>query len=180
MNIDEWFSNIREKFANHMQCGKGCTACCHGLFDISMEDASKVLEGLQQLPREIQIRVREKADDINKDMRRCDPQLPHPLVLNQDDPRIDAIVDAANSPACPFLGDAGECLIYDYRPLACRLEGVPMIDIKTGPFGDWCELNFMNGIPAEARSMLALDYDALEQAGQVTFIPSVMESPELR
>jgi len=30
-NIDKWFKQIREKYANHMQCGKGCTACCQAL-----------------------------------------------------------------------------------------------------------------------------------------------------
>ncbi len=42
MNIEEWFKNIRERYSSQMQCGRGCMACCHGLFDISLADAVEV------------------------------------------------------------------------------------------------------------------------------------------
>jgi Fe-S-cluster containining protein len=149
MNIDEWFAKVRSKYAAHMQCGKGCTACCHGLFDITLADAVEVARGFQR------------------------------------------IVDGANNPPCPCLGDAGECLIYEHRPMACRLEGVPMVDVRDGLFGDWCELNFKDGIPETALRDLTQDYEGIETAQEsrsdavaeraglpnpraVTFIPSVI------
>ena len=77
-------------------------------------------------------------------------------------PESITFVDAAQSPPCPCLRDAGECLIYESRPLSCRLEGVPMVDVHRGLFGDWCGLNFKEGIPETAIANLQLDYDLLD------------------
>src|SRR5689334_19636010 len=137
-NIDAWFKRIREKYTNQMQCGKGCTACCHGLFDISLADADSVATGFRKLPDDVQRIVHLKACQLDADI--------DPKILGDDDPRIDDIVENASSAPCPCLGDSGECLIYDDRPLPCRLEGVPMVDVRDGVFGDWCELNFKDGV----------------------------------
>ena len=61
MNTDELFKQVREKYAGEMQCGKGCTACCYGLFDISLADALEVARGFQNLPIEVQREVYSKA-----------------------------------------------------------------------------------------------------------------------
>jgi hypothetical protein len=113
----------------------------------------------------------------------------------EDDERLDRIVDALDLVPCPCLGDAGECVIYEKRPLACRLEGVPLVDVQEGLFGDWCELNFTEGIPEKVLTDLEQDYNHIDllqetrsagvaqQAGisdhrVVTFIPSVIAEYE--
>jgi Fe-S-cluster containining protein len=183
MNTDDWFKRIREKYAGDMQCGKGCTACCYGLFDISLADAVEVARGFEQLSNDVQQEVYARAAEIQRAIGYT--------LFPEDDPRIDEIVEAANSPRCPLLGDAGECLIYDYRPLACRLEGVPMVDAQRQLFGDWCELNFKDGVPETALTDLQCDYDSLDVSdesrsaavarqagiadhGAITFIPTVI------
>src|SRR5262245_21718987 len=138
MSIDEWFNRIREKHAGSMQCGKGCSACCHGLFDISLADAVEVARGFQKLPLDVQKEIYTRAAELNGAIGST--------LFAEDDPQIHEIVEAAGSPRCPLLGDAGECQIYENRPLACRLEGVPMVDVEQELFGDWCELNFKDGV----------------------------------
>src|SRR5213594_4348027 len=54
VDIAEWFRRIRKQYAGQMQCGKGCTACCHGLFDISQADAVDVARGFEHLPEDVQ------------------------------------------------------------------------------------------------------------------------------
>jgi Fe-S-cluster containining protein len=195
MNIDDWFNDIRKRYASQMQCGEGCTACCYGLFDISLADAVEVARGFQGLPVEVQDQIRSKSAMLQQGIRDALGQSVRPTLFDEDDPRVDEIVNAANSPACPCLGPSGECLIYEHRPMACRLEGVPMVDVQDGLFGDWCELNFKEGIPDTALKDLAQDYDriaASEEASSnvvarqaklsdqhaVTFIPSVIAEYE--
>ena len=195
MNVDDWFKKIRRDYASQMQCGKGCTACCHGLFDISLADAADVARGFQQLSTEVQNQVLDRAAGLYDIVREAVTEPREPVLFSEDDPRIDHIIDKANNPPCPFLGNAGECLIYEHRPLSCRLEGVPMVDIHDGLFGDWCELNFTDGIPEAAKPDLAQDYDVLEENQEmrsaaiarraqvpdhssVTFIPSVIAEYE--
>jgi Fe-S-cluster containining protein len=191
MNIDQWFAQVRSKYADQMQCGKGCTACCHGLFDISLADAAQVAEGFRELPPDVQERVHSKAVAIHSVILEATRDSTQPALFDEDDLLIDHIVEAANNPPCPCLGQAGECLIYEHRPLACRLEGVPMVDVHDGLFGDWCELNFKDGIPEAALNDLRQDYNIIHASDEsrsaavaqhagvsnaraVTFIPSVI------
>ena len=150
MDLDGWFRHIRDRYAQHMKCGNGCTACCYGLFDLSLADAREVAKGFQKLPPAEQERVSSRAANLHGDIQRTARRPGVPTIFSEDDPRIDEIVDRANNPPCPFLGDAGECLIYENRPLSCRLEGVPMVDLHQGLFFDWCELNFKEGVPEKA------------------------------
>jgi len=191
INISEWFRKVREKYAGQMQCGKGCTACCHGLFDISLTDAVDVARGYSRLAPHVQKQVYARAVALYAGIRETDPDLPVPTLLSEDDILVDEIVEAAQSPPCPFLGEAGECGIYENRPLPCRLEGVPMVDVRGGLFGGWCELNFRDGVPKDAKADLQIDYDlidarqgarsetialraGLHDARAVTFIPAVV------
>jgi len=186
-----WFDKVREKYSAQMQCGKGCTACCHGLFEISLADAAEVARGFSELPPQVQREVHSRASHLQARIKSMTTDVPEPTLVGEDDPLIDRIVDAFDNPPCPFLGNAGECMIYEHRPLTCRLEGVPMIDVRDGLFGDWCELNFKEGIPEGASKDLQLDYDAIGAADDmrsdevarcaglsdphaVTFIPSVI------
>jgi Fe-S-cluster containining protein len=195
MNIDEWFGKVRRKYAEQMQCGKGCTACCYGLFDITLADAVEVSRGFASLAEELKDRVYSKSTALHRKPHDAVPDLAQPTILPEDDQRLDQIVDAVEMAPCPCLGDKGECLIYERRPLACRLEGVPMVDIHEGPFGDWCELNFTQGIPdgaladlqqnynridelQEARSAAIAHRAALSDHRAVTLIPSVIAEYE--
>src|SRR5215467_6832423 len=191
VDIDGWFKQVREKYANQMQCGKGCTACCYGLFDISLADAVEVARGFQKLPPALQHEIYSEAETLYQRMASGFPHSSAPILFAEDDTRIDEIVDSANSPKCLLLGPAGECRIYEHRPLACRLEGVPMVDIRQGLFGDWCELNFKEGIPEGSAVDFQQDYDqidaiqearsarvaanvGLDDPRAITFIPSVI------
>ena len=195
MNIDEWFKTVREKYPEQMQCGKGCTACCHGLFDITLSDALEITRAFSELSADTRQRLQARANALHHRIRDSVADLQQPAIFSEDDNRIDQIVDAIPMAPCPCLGDAGQCLIYDRRPLACRLEGVPMVDVREGPFGDWCELNFKEGLPESALADLEQDYDRIDEiqesesavvarrakipdARAVTFIPSVIAEYE--
>src|SRR5262245_50359874 len=119
--IDQWFRQIRAKYATQMQCGKGCTACCHGLFDISLADAVEIARGFQKLSPAVQQEVRTEAENLHRAIASAAGGMTEPILFVEDDPRVDGIVDSCNSPKCPLLGPAGECRVYEHRPLACRL-----------------------------------------------------------
>src|SRR5438128_11372064 len=82
----------------------------------------------RQLPAPLQERVSSRAAELYREIRRTVADAAEPFTLRADDPLIDRIVDQAGNPPCPFLGDAGECLIYEHRPLSCCLEVVPMVE----------------------------------------------------
>ncbi len=167
--IDDWFSGVRQKHSGQMQCGRGCALCCYGLFDVTFPDALVVAEGLDSLSEDVRTGVKARAAVVQQLIMREAPGLTHPYLLRHaNEARIDSIADSAKGSRCPFLGERSECLIYKHRPMACRLEGVPMLDAQDGLFGDWCELNFIGGVSAEATRDLQLDYYGI-QAAQESF-----------
>jgi hypothetical protein len=165
--LDSWFWSIQSRHADQMHCGRGCTKCCHGLFDISLPDALRITDGFNSLPEELRVAVTSRALDIHtKIINEC-PELKGPFFLGDlTEEKIDDILERIGEVRCPLLSGDDTCLIYDYRPLACILEGIPMVDAQDGLFGDWCELNFREGVSAEALKDLRLNYyeiQAIEQ-----------------
>jgi len=161
---EDWFRSICVGYPDQLQCARGCTRCCYGLFDISLPDAVITVEGMRSLSEEIQNDIIKDATETQRRIVEAAPSLASPFFLNDlSEEQIDKIVDLANEPRCPFLSQHNQCLIYDCRPLACRLEGAPMIDVEDGPFGDWCELNFTGDISSNAASALKRDYGRIQQ-----------------
>ncbi len=163
-SVDKWFGGIQERHAGGMRCGLGCSLCCYGLFDISFPDALIVAEGLSKLPGKARAGVTLRAEELHHIILEEAGELKPPYLLTEmSEERIDEIVEGAQTPRCPFLGEKNECLIYEHRPLACRLEGIPMVDLHDGLFGDWCELNFTEGVSADALRDLGKDYRGMQQ-----------------
>ncbi len=166
--VDAWFASVRQKQAGQMQCGRGCALCCRGLFDISLPDALMLAEGLNGLTPEQLARAKANAEVIQAGIQMGAPELRTPHFLDVlDEKQVDMIVEQASSPRCPLLGPENQCMVYEHRPLACRLEGLPMVDVNDGLFGDWCELNFTGGVPREALKDLENDYYGLQEVEQI-------------
>jgi len=195
--LSEWFQSLLNRFSNHIHCGEGCAHCCRGLFDISLPDALSVANGFNMLPDNLRSSISTAAGDIQKKIVREIPELKESYFLQAvSEDRIDEIVERVGEVSCPFLDDKCNCLIYDRRPLACRLEGIPMVDVSDGLFGDWCELNFRGGMASELAEALRLDYYRIQQIeteatayissrmrgdrqeGITLFIPSVIAAAE--
>ena len=197
VELDMWFRSVRVKYGARMLCGEGCTFCCYGLFDIPLPDALRVAKGLYRLSQSLQNDVAYRASTIHADLLREVPELENPFFLNSiSEARIDHLTDVFSTVRCPFLNVDDVCLIYEYRPSACVLEGIPMVDFHDGLFDDWCEFNFTEGIDPALEEDLRLDYYEIQATIQhiteslieripslptkeaTVFIPSVVASFE--
>lgn len=165
--LDKWFRLIQGKHADQMKCACGCAQCCHGLFDISLPDALWAARAFGKLPQEIRSGVAKASSEIQEKIAQEGTELQAPFFLNKiSQDRIDQLVESVHGVGCPLLDDNDGCLIYEDRPVACRLEGVPMVDFYDGVFGDWCELNFKESIPPDLAEDLRLDYYELQAVEQ--------------
>lgn len=197
LELDMWFRSVRVKYGDRMRCGKGCTFCCCGLFNIPRPDALRVATGFYRLPPSLKNEVAYRASAIHSDLLREVPELEEPFFLNSiSETRIDLLTDVFSTVRCPFLSVDNVCLIYEYRPSACVLEGIPMVDFRDGLFDDWCEFNFTEGIDPALEVDLGLDYYGIQATMQhvteslieripafpkketTVFIPSVVSSFE--
>ncbi|MBN2646060.1 MAG: YkgJ family cysteine cluster protein [Desulfuromonadaceae bacterium] len=146
--LDGWFAACVEQVGDEIRCCKGCSACCRGLFDISLLDAALLKAGFLQLEPEVRERVLARARERVHALQAQWPEFEPPYLLNRlpheewlDMPEDDPI-------PCPLLGDEGQCLVYAHRPMICRTHGLPNIDSSGEIFSDAvCTLNFKTRDP---------------------------------
>jgi len=190
--IDGWFARCIEQSGDQIACRQGCTGCCRGLFEISLLDAALLQSGFALLTDSVKEQVLDKAQARVADLQLRWPEFQAPYILNRL-PHDDWLQMPENdlSP-CPLLGADGLCLVYDARPLTCRLHGLPNIDCSGESFSDdWCTLNFIDSNPLQVpalgypfRDAFAREFDLLglfarQVTGQRqleldTFIPSAL------
>ncbi len=126
---DAWYRGVREKHPDKVPCAKGCRDCCLGLFDVTLLDGDLLREGMALLDVATRRDIEARAEAILSKLRESWPGLGETLDGWSDD-EIDALCDALGPVECPVLGPAGECRLYDHRPLTCRLSGVPVVDLS--------------------------------------------------
>jgi Fe-S-cluster containining protein len=122
-----WFDQARREHPGIIPCHQGCSACCHGPFDISVADAELIEAGLRGLPESDWLEVRRRAEELVGRMEALEPGwgAPH-AVADLGEARFDRLADALAAEPCPLLDPAGRCRIYAHRPQVCRLIGVGM------------------------------------------------------
>lgn len=190
--LDAWFSGCVERYAEDIACSKGCSACCRGLFDISLLDAGLLQSGFLQLDpairEQVLVKARWRVDELQKQW----PEFQPPYILNRLPHEEWQEMPEDDHTPCPLLNADGQCLIYAHRPMICRLHGIPNIDCSGESFGDtFCSLNFtrhdpllLNELRYPFRTIFAREFSLLEQFAERllgerrcafdTFIPSAL------
>lgn len=153
---DEFFRSVAASQPENLQCGRGCSLCCYGLFEIGSGDVPILAEGLSKLhPSRRRMIIRRAlaivAESRHPNLRECSP-------LEKE-----AFFDRTSSVACPNLDESGACMVYEARPLVCRTFGLPLRNADHY-LGDVCELNFTSA-PQEAKERAAWDLQWEDELG---------------
>lgn len=126
--IDEWQRRAREAHPGIIPCRPGCSACCLGPFDISAADALMVRDGVRALAPDQRLPLIERAGAQVARMETLAGALPPPCDLSGlDEVVLDSVTDRMEEEPCPALDAAGRCLIYQSRPMVCRLMGLGLV-----------------------------------------------------
>ena len=149
--IDSWFARSSAAHPEMIRCGKGCSGCCRALFDITLLDAYYLQQGFFKLSRLTREMVLAKAQQRVTDIKIQWPEFAPPYLLNhRTEEEWRELMPEEDETPCVLLDDSGHCLVYDYRPMTCRLHGLPLIDINGELMHDeWCTDNFVGVDPLE-------------------------------
>lgn len=128
--LDQWFAaGATRAGPGVVPCRAGCTACCHGPFDISPADARLVAHAVDRLDADQRTALHQRAEAQLARYREVVPAWGPPWdVAALGDEAFDDLVETLAALPCPALGADGACVIYAHRPATCRMIGLPMVN----------------------------------------------------
>jgi Fe-S-cluster containining protein len=116
---DASFARVAQLHPQAVACRPGCDDCCHALFDLSPMEAVSLALAFLDLPRQTRREVRRRGQKASAIF---DQTMKQAFSLRGEQ-RL-GVLSLARVP-CPLL-ENGQCLLYETRPLTCRLYGVPV------------------------------------------------------
>lgn len=161
--VDRWFAGCMERHPGEISCTSGCSACCCSLFDITLLDAWYLKSGFDRLPDRLRRPSLAKATTRLAELCELWPDFSEPYLLNlRPEEEWSGLMSDDDETPCPLLADNGTCLVYDYRPMTCRLHGLPLIDISGEIMHDeWCTMNLAGCSNPLALPGLAGEFDRI-------------------
>jgi Fe-S-cluster containining protein len=142
--VDAWFQRCSKLYPDLIACQNGCSACCRGLFDITLLDAFYLKRGFDRLPDQLNAEIAVAASTRLDLLSGVNPAFVEPWLLNSiPESDWDALMPEEDETPCLLLSETGGCLVYAHRPMTCRLNGIPLIDVSGEElFDEWCTMNF--------------------------------------
>lgn len=178
--VEEAFNRVNDAYPDLVLCKPGCTDCCYALFDLTLVEAlylnQKFTDHFQGEDRE---RMVEKANTADRRIYKLKKDAYKAAQDGRDEQ--DVVEDMAKERIrCPLLNDENLCDLYPYRPLACRIYGVPL---AIGGKGRTCGLSgFKKGEKYQTVNMdivhdqlIALSTELVQRIGSKrTGLPDVL------
>ncbi len=123
---DALFERIRSQYPELVVCREQCSSCCHALFDLSLVEALYLnAKFLERFPAGAgRAAVLDAADKADRQTVKLKRRIFKDSQAGRDSNEILAEV-ASLAVRCPLLGDDDRCRMYEFRPITCRLYGVP-------------------------------------------------------
>ncbi len=124
---DALFAHVRNSFPDCVICAQGCSDCCHALFDLSLVEAmylnAKFMETLEHGRKRSDVLSR--AADLDRQLVRMKRDF---YKGTKDGKSAEDIMHEAAlvRVPCPLLDEGDACILYDCRPITCRLYGIPL------------------------------------------------------
>lgn len=141
---DRLFQDYARTHSLKITCGPACSECCP--YDVSVHfiEAYYLRMGMQALEPQTRHTVRLRALRNISKIERLEG------FAGAIEKKSGGVVQDARAHLryllrgevrCPFVGEQGGCLVYGYRPLICRLFGIPLKIWDAKEEATWCKIN---------------------------------------
>jgi Fe-S-cluster containining protein len=118
---DQAFQQVKEEFPGCIRCEPHCADCCHAVFGLFLIEASFLKRDFDHLDEGEREAALKRGHDADQSLEK----LEETLRSFKDDPQMISYSLARARIRCPLLNDQNECVLYPYRPITCRVYGVP-------------------------------------------------------
>ena len=123
--VDKIVADVQARHGDCINCGQGCSDCCHAMFDLSLVEAlylnhkfNAAFEGQARSD------ILDRADKSERENYRIKREA---FKLSREGAKSADILAAIAKARvrCPLLDADERCELYAVRPVPCRLYGIP-------------------------------------------------------
>ncbi len=122
---DTLFNRVKNKHPECVKCEMGCCDCCYALFDLTLIEAIFINHHFnQKFEGKRKDTLIEKANDADRSIYKIKKNAYK--ASQEGKTELEILTDIAGKRVrCPLLNDQNKCDIYEFRPITCRLYGIP-------------------------------------------------------
>ncbi len=117
---DAAFQKMEREHGERIRCARHCVDCCHAIFGLFLIESVYLKQLFDELGPNEKAAVLARADKADKALAALEKSL-----KEQDDPHLQSYALAREKIRCPLLDDQDECVLYLFRPITCRVYGIP-------------------------------------------------------
>ena len=153
--LDDVFESVRQQYPDCVKCELECSDCCHALFDLSLVEALYLNSRfLEEVIGERKLEIMEDANKTDRKIYQLKRKAFKAVDSGEKTEEQVLLEMAAQRVRCPLLNSDKRCDLYAYRPVTCRLYGIPT---AIGGRGHTCGLSaFEAGEPYPTVNMDAV------------------------
>lgn len=136
--IDEVFEKVRSDHPECVKCELECADCCHAIFDLTLVEALYINQKFIDTLEDKKTNILEKANRVDRKLHQLKRKA-FKAVENGEKSEEQVLLEmAAERSRCPLLNKENCCDLYAFRPVTCRLYGIPT---AIGGHGHTCGLS---------------------------------------
>ncbi len=116
------FKAIQERYPLSVKCHIHCCDCCYAIFGVFPVEAAYINQHFNRFERRIKREVLRRAEKADAEILRARDKLQQAF---DEKPEMQVYGLGKQKIRCPFLTERDECILYERRPIICRIYGVP-------------------------------------------------------
>jgi Fe-S-cluster containining protein len=150
------FNKVKDSNPECVKCKINCSDCCYALFDLTLIEAVYINHKTREnFAGEKRVKLEEKANIADRAVFKLKKNAYNKLKSGKSEDEI--INDlAAKRIRCPLLNESDCCALYEFRPITCRLYGIP---VSIGGAGHTCGLSGFK----EGKNYQTVNMDAIQK-----------------
>jgi Fe-S-cluster containining protein len=149
--VDAVFDRVKKEFPKEVFCREKCSDCCYAIFDLTLIEALYLNDQFKKKftgkEKNDLFEIAGKTDRVLTKMKRD----AYKQVKNGSD-ELEVVGKMSQERVrCPLLGENNLCVMYEHRPITCRVYGIPT---STAGISHICgRTNFVQGQPYPTLNM---------------------------
>jgi Fe-S-cluster containining protein len=118
---DRSFREMQQDYGECVSCERHCSDCCNAVFGLFIIEAAYLKRNFDRLGKEEIKAALFRCNEADRALK----QLEKMLLSYRNDPNMQAYAMARERLRCPLLDDNLDCILHSFRPITCRVYGIP-------------------------------------------------------